>query len=37
MLIGVFVLIVLGTVQALFVVINAIANSIFLLLLSAFY
>ena len=37
MLVGVLALIVLGTVQALFVVINAIVNSVFLLLLSSFY
>ena len=37
MLLGILVLIVLATCQALFVVANAFVNSIFLLLLSAFY
>jgi hypothetical protein len=37
MLLGILVLIGLGTLQALFVVANAVVHSTFLLLLSAFY
>jgi hypothetical protein len=37
MLLGILVLVVLGTLQALFVVANAVIHSTFMLLLSAFY